>query len=107
MLSAGEEALREKALRLQQALAGAGVASQLVKTGDAVGGGSAPAQELPGWAVALDPGKHSVDELEERLRMRAKPIVARIHRGQYLLCVRTIDEKDFAGLAAAAAEALR
>ncbi len=39
--------------------------------------------------------------------MRAKPIVARIHRGQYLLCVRTIDEKDFAGLAAAAAEALR
>ena len=107
MLSAGEGALREKALRLQQALAGAGVASQLVKTGDAVGGGSAPAQELPGWAVALDPGKHSVDELEERLRMRAKPIVARIHRGQYLLCVRTIDEKDFAGLAAAAAEALR
>ena len=107
MLSAGEEALREKALRLQQALAGAEVASQLVKTGDAVGGGSAPAQELPGWAVALDPGKHSVDELEERLRMRAKPIVARIHRGQYLLCVRTIDEKDFAGLAAAAAEALR
>ena len=100
-------ALREKALRLQQVLAGAGVASQLVKTGDAVGGGSAPAQELPGWAVALDPGKHSVDELEERLRMRAKPIVARIHRGQYLLCVRTIDEKDFAGLAAAAAEALR
>ena len=107
MLSAGEGALHEKALRLQQALAGAGVASQLVKTGDAVGGGSAPAQELPGWAVALDPGKHSVDELEERLRMRAKPIVARIHRGQYLLCVRTIDEKDFAGLAAAAAEALR
>ena len=107
MLSAGEGALREKALRLQQALAGAGVASQLVKTGDAVGGGSAPAQELLGWAVALDPGKHSVDELEERLRMRAKPIVARIHRGQYLLCVRTIDEKDFAGLAAAAAEALR
>ena len=107
MLSAGEEALRDKALRLQQALAGAGVASQLVKTGDAVGGGSAPAQELPGWAVALDPGKHSVDELEERLRMRAKPIVARIHCGQYLLCVRTIDEKDFAGLAAAAAEALR
>ena len=39
--------------------------------------------------------------------MRAKPIVARIHCGQYLLCVRTIDEKDFAGLAAAAAEALR
>ena len=96
-----------RALRLQQALAGAGVASQLVKTGDAVGGGSAPAQELPGWAVALDPGKHSVDELEERLRMRAKPIVARIHRGQYLLCVRTIDEKDFAELAATAAEALR
>ena len=49
----------------------------------------------------------TADELEERLRMRAKPIVARIHCGQYLLCVRTIDEKDFAGLAAAAAEALR
>ena len=84
-----------------------GISAEVLAEEDAVGGGSAPAQELPGWAVALDPGKHSVDELEERLRMRAKPIVARIHRGQYLLCVRTIDEKDFAGLAAAAAEALR
>ena len=76
-------------------------------TGDAVGGGSAPAQELTGWAVAIEPGRLSVDELEEKLRLRAKPIVARIHRRQYLLCVRTIREEDFAEIAAAAAEAIR
>ena len=47
------------------------------------------------------------DELEEKLRVRTKPIVARIHHGQYLLCVRTIREEDFAELAAAAAETIR
>ena len=107
MLSASEDELHAKALRLQKLLADAGVSSQLVRTGDAVGGGSAPAQELSGWAVALEPGELSVDELEEKLRLRAKPIVARIHRRQYLLCVRTIREEDFAEIAAAAAEAIR
>ena len=107
MLSASEDELHAKALRLQKALADTGVSSQLVWTGDAVGGGSAPAQELTGWAVAIEPGRLSVDELEEKLRLRAKPIVARIHRRQYLLCVRTIREEDFAEIAAAAAEAIR
>ena len=107
MLSASEDELHAKALRLQKLLADAGVSSQLVRTGDAVGGGSAPAQELTGWAVAIEPGRLSVDELEEKLRLRAKPIVARIHRSQYLLCVRTIREEDFAEIAAAAAEAIR
>ena len=107
MLSASEDELHARALRLQKALADADVSSQLVRTGDAVGGGSAPAQELTGWAVAVGTGKLSVDELEERLRMRAKPIVARIHRGQYLLCVRTIREEDFPEIAAASAEAIR
>lgn len=88
-------------------LADTGVSSQLVWTGDAVGGGSAPAQELTGWAVAIEPGRLSVDDLEEKLRLRAKPIVARIHRRQYLLCVRTIREEDFAEIAAAAAEVIR
>ena len=107
MLSASEDKLHAKALRLQKALADTGVSSQLVWTGDAVGGGSAPAQELTGWAVAIEPGRLSVDELEEKLRLRAKPIVARIHRRQYLLCVRTIREEDFAEIAAAAVEAIR
>ena len=107
MLSASEDELHAKALRLQKALADTGVSSQLVWTGDAVGGGSAPAQELTGWAVAIEPGRLSVDALEEKLRLRAKPIVARIHRRQYLLCVRTIREEDFAEIAAAAAEAIR
>lgn len=107
MLSASEDELHAKALRLQKALADTGVSSQLVWTGDAVGGGSAPAQELTGWAVAIEPGELSVDELEEKLRVRTKPIVARIHHGQYLLCVRTIREEDFAEIAAAAAEAIR
>ena len=106
MLSASEDELHAKALRLQKALADTGVSSQLVRTGDA-GGGSAPAQELTGWAVAIEPGELSVDELEEKLRVRTKPIVARIHHGQYLLCVRAIREEDFAEIAAAAAEAIR
>ena len=107
MLSASEDELHAKALRLQKALADTGGPSLLVWTGDAGGGGSAPAQELTGWAVAIEPGRLSVDELEEKLRLRAKPIVARIHRRQYLLCVRTMREEDFAEIAAAAAEAIR
>ena len=64
MLSASEDELHAKALRLQKALADTGVSSRLVRPGDAVGGGSAPAQELSGWAVAIEPGRLSVDELE-------------------------------------------
>ena len=50
------------------------------------------------WAVAVAPGKLTVDGLEAALRRRERPIIGRISQGQYLLDVRTLWDEDFADI---------
>lgn len=106
MLSADGTALREKAELLARMIAQAGVACEVTQQEDQVGGGSVPTQLLPTYAVALRPQRCSVDTLEQRLRLRELPIVGRIHDGAYLLSVRTMEQSDFAYVAAAVKEAM-
>lgn len=106
MLAAPEHVLREKAELLCRRLADRGVRALAVPTQDQVGGGSVPTQLLPTWAAAIDPGKLTVDALEEALRRRERPIIGRITHEQYLLDARTLWEEDFDYIAQAAAEVL-
>ncbi len=106
MLAASDEELRGKAALLVKVLQDEGVAARVVPTEDQVGGGSVPTQLLASWAVALDPGKLTVDQLEQKLRLREVPIIGRINKEQYLLDARTLMERDFAYIAQAAKEAL-
>lgn len=106
MLAATPESLRAKAALLSQKLADRGVESQVVPTEDQVGGGSVPTQLLPSYAVAIHPGKLSLDQLEEKMRRRALPIIGRINHDQYLLDARTLMEWDFDYIADTAAEVL-
>ena len=92
MLSAKEDALRQKAALLARLLTEAGISVDIVPTEGRVGGGSVPNQSLPSYAIALD---GNVEALEEKLRLGIQPIIGRIHEGQYLLDVRTLFEKDF------------
>ena len=106
MLGAKSHQLREKAGVLCAMLQEQGVGAQVVPTQDQVGGGSVPTQLLDAWAVAIDPGKLTVDQLEEKLRLRPLPIIGRITHEQYILDVRTLMERDFPYIAQTAGEVL-
>ena len=107
MLGAKSHQLREKAGVLCAMLQEQGVKAQVVPTQDQVGGGSVPTQLLDAWAVAIDPGRLTVDQLEEKLRLRPLPIIGRITHEQYILDVRTLMERDFPYIAQTAGEVIK
>ena len=107
MLGESLPMLHSRAALLCQRLADQGCAAQVVETESQVGGGSCPAQTLPSWAVAVEPGRLTVDGLEEALRRREKPVIGRISQGRYLLDVRTLRDEDLPDVEAAVKEALQ
>lgn len=107
MLGAKSHQLREKAGILCAMLQEQGVGAQVIPTQDQVGGGSVPTQLLDAWAVAIDPGRLTVDQLEEKLRLRPLPIIGRITHEQYILDVRTLMERDFPYIAQTAGEVVK
>ena len=98
MLTADEDALAARAERLAT-----GTGGTLIRTTARVGGGALPLLELPGPAVALDPGQAGADALAVALRGGDPPLVGRIQDGRLLLDPRTLDDAE----AEAAAEAVR
>lgn len=107
MLGAKSHQLREKAGVLCAMLQEQGVGAQVIPTQDQVGGGSVPTQLLDAWAVAIAPGRLTVDQLEEKLRLRPLPIIGRITHEQYILDVRTLMERDFPYIAQTAGEVVK
>jgi L-seryl-tRNA(Ser) seleniumtransferase len=71
------------------------IGAEVVPSAGAVGGGSAPGLDLPGWAVAL-PAPYA-----ERLRLGDPCVVARVERGRCLVDLRCVEEDDDPVLAAA------
>ena len=85
MLEAKPQDLRQRAEELA-ALLSPFCPCEVVETAGEAGGGTLPGEELPSWAVALDPA----EELEAYLRGWTTPILGRIHKGKLLLDVRTL-----------------
>ena len=97
MISASKEEMLVKAERLAAALTAANpdLDIDIVPVEDQIGGGSAPAVRLPGYAVAVATADRSAQSLERQLRKLDVPVVARIQNDQLLLCVRTIFDDEF------------
>lgn len=109
MLAATADELREKAKKLIKLLAELpreDAKTELIPSEGQVGGGSVPHQALPSWAVAIEPLKISVDELETRLRLGNPAVIGRINRGLLLLDARTLFERDFPVIARAVVDAI-
>jgi L-seryl-tRNA(Ser) seleniumtransferase len=102
MLDAGEEELAARAERLA-----AGSDGTVVTSSARVGGGALPLLELPGPAVALEPGAAGADALARALRTGTPPVIGRIEDGRVLLDPRTLTDAEAEAAAAAAAAALR
>lgn len=116
-LHVGEKKLRSRAERLAALIAGEftgrgalesapTVATEVVRSAGAVGGGCAPGVKLPGWAVALP------EQLAEPLRAGTPDdpevpcVVGRLEGGQLLLDVRCLTRRDLPKVAAAVGAAL-
>ena len=107
MLAASPEELRAQARTLCEKLTERGISAEVLAEGDAVGGGSVPAQTLPGFAAAVTPRHCRMDELTERLRQRETPVAARIAHERLLLCLRTLRPEEYDELVRAVAESDR
>ncbi|WP_373292860.1 L-seryl-tRNA(Sec) selenium transferase [Mangrovihabitans endophyticus] len=83
-LHADPQALRERTGRLRDTLAAAGVDVDLVASAAVVGGGGAPEQELPSWALALP------EAYAAPLRRAAPPVVGRVVHGRLRLDLRCV-----------------
>jgi L-seryl-tRNA(Ser) seleniumtransferase len=101
MLTADEAALADRARRLADATGGT-----VVQSTARVGGGALPLLELPGPAVALDPGPAGADALAAALRAGDPPLVGRTKDGRLLLDPRTLTDEE-ADLAARVVRATR
>ena len=107
MLAASPEELCAQARTLCEKLTERGISAEVLAEEDAVGGGSVPAQTLPGFAAAVTPRHCRVDELTERLRQRETPVAARIAHERLLLCLRTLRPEEYDELVRAVAESDR
>ncbi len=87
-ISAGEDALRERAERWRAALGDAGAGCALLPSRSAVGGGSLPEVTLPTFVLALPGGDPHA--LLARLRRCDPPVVARIEEDRVVLDPRTV-----------------
>lgn len=102
MLVASPETLRDKAERLFQKVSGIPhLDIQIVQEDGQVGGGSAPAERLPGYALAVTSEELSPDQIERRMRVQEVPVIGRIAHDQYLLNLRTISDEEMDVVASA------
>jgi len=101
MLEMPAEVLMARTRELAQLTAGT-----LTEMPAAAGGGSLPLHELPGPAVALEPGADGADALAARLRRGDPPLIARVRDDRVLLSARTLAEAEIA-LAAQCVSAAR
>ena len=89
MLEADDATLGRRAHELAAATGGAVVASTARG-----GGGALPLLELPGPAVAIDPGPAGATALAADLRAGDPAVVGRIHDGRLLLDPRTLTDDE-------------
>jgi L-seryl-tRNA(Ser) seleniumtransferase len=106
MLTAPASELAERAERMREQLAAAGVEARVISASARVGGGALPTLELDGRVCAVDPSPLSLDELARRLRTGRRPVVGRAREGWLVLDPRTMDDADADVAAAEVAAAL-
>jgi L-seryl-tRNA(Ser) seleniumtransferase len=70
------------------------VTMELVSGFSQTGGGALPTLDLPTTLIAVSVEEVSPQELERHLRGHEIPVIGRIHKGRFLLDVRTLNDDD-------------
>lgn len=97
MITASLEEVSRKAKNLARILRRGELEAkiQVVPCESQIGGGSLPLERIPSQAVAIQPTRVSVPELEECMRHLPVPVIPRTVNDMILLDVRTIEERQF------------
>ena len=90
-----KDKLKESAQKLNSMLKNCKANIEIIEEFGQIGGGAMPEYSIKTYAVAINPIKISVKELEERLRSCDTPIITRIVKDKVLLDVLTLFEEDF------------
>jgi L-seryl-tRNA(Ser) seleniumtransferase len=108
MLLQGLEVIKRRAKKITALLKlnTKNAAVVVIQDSSQAGGGALPGKEFPTYAVSIKPENISVNELEERLRKGAVPVIARIKEGCLLLDARTIKNRELAVLVSGVKAAL-
>lgn len=104
MLTQQPAELKAKAsswLRRLRPKTAAPVSLSIVAGNSQVGGGSLPLLDLPTYLMAIAAAGWSPQKIDAAFRGGKAPVLGRIHKGQYLLDLRTLQEADFPALVAA------
>jgi L-seryl-tRNA(Ser) seleniumtransferase len=95
MLTMTVEAIDARARALAASLAALeGVEASVVDGASTTGGGSAPESALPTRLVRIRAAGFSAAALDRRLRAGDPPVVARIHRDEVVIDLRTVEARD-------------
>jgi len=96
LLSTSGANLQQRAQRLAPQLAACPAikSAEVVESQGYLGGGSVPSQNLPSWAVSLQPARGSVDELARLLRMGTPAVFGRIYKERLLLDLRAVFPRE-------------
>jgi len=111
MLAETAESLKARARRCSdrvRELSAGRVVAEILPGSSLVGGGAAPLEELPTWLLAVGCRDKSANDLEEALRRRRPPVIARIQDDRLVMDLRTVpidQEEELAQAAAALGEA--
>jgi L-seryl-tRNA(Ser) seleniumtransferase len=109
MLRLGAEELERRARAFATALTprlGRGAPVSVRPGSSQVGAGAAPGTELPTFLVAVRPTDLEVAEIEARLRRATPPVLLRVHDGDLLIDLRTVEPDEEAALLEALVAAL-
>jgi L-seryl-tRNA(Ser) seleniumtransferase len=101
------ERVRDRARRLARRLSTAGIVAAVAPVRTEVGAGSLPGEEVPSWAVEIDPAPLSPGALASRLRGVEPPIFGRVQRDRLVLDMRTVSDDETRILQRRLKEALR
>jgi len=101
MLTMKPEALQKKALsyirRIRPKIPAA-VNLNVVAGSSQVGGGSLPLLDLPTILIKVEAEGRSPQQVDSSFRQCRVPVLGRIHKGQYLLDLRTLQDADIPAL---------
>jgi L-seryl-tRNA(Ser) seleniumtransferase len=107
MLTMTVEAIDARARALAASLAALeGVEASVIDGASTTGGGSAPESALPTRLVHIRAAGSSAAALDRRLRASDPPVVARIHRDEVVIDLRTVEARDDEALGDRVAAAL-
>jgi L-seryl-tRNA(Ser) seleniumtransferase len=71
------------------------IKSEIIEGQSFAGGGSMPGDEIPSIVLAITSDNQTAQQLQNGLFEQTVPVIGRIHREQFLLDARTIQEDEF------------